>query len=284
LFTAVFLSLIGVIIYLLRRTKKTNIELKNTQEELQKLNNTLEDKVKHEIEKNKQHQLFLLQQGRLVQMGEMISMIAHQWRQPLNILAMLNQTIVLKYKEKIMDDNVIDYFNKNSNVQIKQMSQTIDDFRNFFKPEKETVEFYINEVISETINMIKPILINDKIEIRLNINDEIKITGYPNELGQAILNMINNAKDALLEKNIKVKTISISLAHVNDRPTLIISDNAGGISEKIIDKIFNPYFSTKEKNGTGLGLYMTKMIIEEHMNAKLVVTNNTEGAVFTVTF
>ena len=284
LFTAVFLSLVGVIIYLLRRTKKTNIELKNTQEQLQQLNNTLADEVQNEIEKNERHQLFMLQQRRLVQMGEMISMIAHQWRQPLNILAMLNQTIVSKYNQKVLDDKAIDYFKKSSNVQIKQMSQTIDDFRNFFKPEKEKVEFYIDEVITDTINMIKPILSNDKIDIRLNINDEIKIIGYPNELGQAVLNMINNAKDALLEKNIKEKIISISLAHVNERPTLTISDNAGGIPDNIMDKIFNPYFSTKEKNGTGLGLYMTKMIIEEHMNARLDVTNNSQGAVFRVIF
>jgi signal transduction histidine kinase len=284
LFTLIFILLTGIIIYLLKRSKQTNSELKYTQEELYKLNNTLEKKVKSEVEKNRQQEFLLLQQSRLVQMGEMISMIAHQWRQPLNILGMLNQTVILKYKENRLDDETIDYFKNNSKLQITQMTHTIDDFRNFFKPEKEKEEFYINEVIHKTIDMVKPIFMNEGININLNINVEPKMIGYPNELGQAILNIINNAKDALIEKNIQQKTISVSLFQNNDHPVLTISDNAGGISKEIIDKIFDPYFSTKEKNGTGLGLYMTKIIMEEHMNAKLDVTNNTEGAVFTVTF
>jgi signal transduction histidine kinase len=108
--------------------------------------------------------------------------------------------------------------------------------------------------------------------------------GYPNELGQAILNIINNAKDALIEKNVEDKTISVSLSQNENHPTLTISDNAGGIPAGIIDKIFDPYFSTKEKSGTGLGLYMTKLIIEDHMKGKINVTNNMEGAVFTLIF
>ena len=132
--------------------------------------------------------------------------------------------------------------------------------------------------------MVKPIFISEGIHINQEINVEPKMIGYPNELGQAILNIINNAKDALIEKNVTEKTISISLFQNDNHSTLTISDNAGGIPEKIIDKIFDPYFSTKEKSGTGLGLYMTKIIMEEHMNAKIDVTNNIEGAVFTMIF
>ena len=284
LFTLVFIALMGIIIYLFKRSKQTNNQLKSTQEELQELNNTLEKRIKSEVEKNRQQQFLLLQQSRLVQMGEMISMIAHQWRQPLNILGMLNQTIILKYKENKLNDESIDYFKNNSKLQITQMSQTIDDFRNFFKPEIEKEEFYINEVIHNTINMVKPIFTHEGIHINLEIKVEPKMIAYPNELGQAILNIINNAKDALIEKNVKEKTISISLFQNDNHPTLTISDNAGGIPKEIIDKIFEPYFSTKEKNGTGLGLYMTKIIMEDHMNAKIDVTNNTGGAVFTIIF
>ena len=284
LFTLIFISLMGIIIYLFKRSKQTNNELKSTQEALQKLNKTLETRIKSEVEKNRQQQFLLLQQSRLVQMGEMISMIAHQWRQPLNILGMLNQTIVLKYKENKLNDETIDYFKNNSKLQITQMSETIDDFRNFFKPEKEKEEFYINEVILKTIDMVNPIFKNEGIHINQEINIEPKMIGYPNELGQAILNIINNAKDALIEKNVKEKTITISLVQNENHPTLTICDNAGGIPEEIIDKIFDPYFSTKEKSGTGIGLYMTKIIMEEHMDAKIDVTNNTKGAVFTVIF
>ncbi len=247
------------------------------------LNNSLEEKVIKEVEKNRQKEKMMLQQSRLAQMGEMISMIAHQWRQPLNILAMLSQTIILKYHRDKLNDKAIEYFKKNSNKQIQNMSQTINDFRDFFKPEKERVEFILNDIIKNTIDMVMPVFIEKQIDIIFDINNKFMILGFPNELSQTILNIVNNAKDALIENEIKDKQIIISLKMDSENIILTISDNAGGIPLNIIDKIFDPYFSTKEeKNGTGLGLYMSKIIIEEHMGGKVTVSNQDKGAVFLI--
>ena len=249
------------------------------------LNDTLEKRVIEEVEKNKLQQLLMLHQNRLAQMGEMISMIAHQWRQPLNNLAVLNQTIILKYKKGKLDDILINRFQENSKKQINQMSNTIDDFKNFFRPEKEKTEFIINDTIHHVLDILNPIFEKNNIDIKFEEDDDYQIIGYPNELGQAILNIIINARDALVENNIKNKEINISLKQNNENIILSIKDNGGGISDEIIYKIFDPYFSTKlEKNGTGLGLYMTKMIIDEHMGAKLIVQNFNDGSEFMILF
>jgi len=257
-------------------------ELKDTHSKLEELNQTLESKVKQEVEKNRQQQLLMLHQSRLAQMGEMISMIAHQWRQPLNTLSILSQTIILKYNINKLDDKMIEYFKINSNRQIQGMSKTIDDFRDFFKPEKEKIEFIINDVIDDTLDMVQPTFIQNQIDVIFDTTREFKTIGYPNELGQAILNIVNNAKDVLIDNNIKSRQIKIELRE-DENIILTISDNAGGVEEDIIDKIFDPYFSTKqEKNGTGLGLYMTKLIIEDHMGGKLSVSNDIDGARFRI--
>jgi len=272
----VALTIITILMYFILKQKKLEAEILE-------INNHLEEKVQIETEKNRQQELFMLQQNRLAQIGEMISMIAHQWRQPLNTLAMLNQTIILKHKLHKLDDALMDDFKVNSKKQIDQMSSTIDDFRNFFSPEKEKVNFFINEVVHHVLDILKPALESEKINITVQEEGSFSINGYPNELGQAILNIISNAKDALIENNIQSKQILISLQETENSIMLNINDNAGGIPEKIIDKIFDPYFSTKtEKNGTGLGLYMTKMIISEHMDGRLSVRNTQSGAQFSI--
>ncbi len=249
------------------------------------VNFILNKRVKKEVEKNKQQQLFMLQQSKLAQMGEMISMIAHQWRQPLNTLSTLIQSLILKYKIGKIDDEYIEYFDKSSKNLIQNMSQTIDDFRNFFKPEKQKTEFILNEIILNILHMIDIPLKESNIKVEFIHHDNLKILGYPNEFGQVVLNIINNAKDAILEKNIKDGKIIIELRKDERGIFLTIGDNAGGIPSNIIDKIFDPYFSTKdEKNGTGLGLYMSKLIIEEHMDGVLKVSNKGKGANFTIIF
>jgi signal transduction histidine kinase len=216
-------------------------------------------------------------------MGELLSMIAHQWKQPLNVLAILNQSVHFKYHKNKLDDDFIDYFHKNSQKQINHMSNTIDDFSNFFKPEKEKTHFCINKTIEHILEMINPVFIKNNIDIEVDTKDEFIIKGYQNELGQAILNIINNAKDALLEKDLQNKKIEISLKQSDNNIELTISDNAGGIPDELIQKIFEPYFSTKnEKKGTGIGLYMTKIIIEDHMKGKLIVQNGENGAIFCI--
>jgi len=244
---------------------------------------SLHDVIAQEVEKNKEQQLLMLQQNRLAQMGEMISMIAHQWRQPLNLLSLINQTVIYKYQNKKLNDEVIQNFKEKSSTVIQQMSTTIDDFRNFFKPEKDKVVFCINDVIHHISDITTPIYKQNKIDLEYDLEEEYYTYGYPNELGQSILNIINNAQDALLESEKKEKKIIITLKNEDSNIILSIMDNAGGIPLDIIDKVFDPYFSTKiQKNGTGLGLYISKIIIDEHMQGLLSVSNTLYGACFKI--
>ncbi len=250
-------------------------------EELHKI---LERKMQYEIEKNRQHQLLILQQNRLAQKGEMISMIAHQWRQPLNSLSLLHQTFFLKYKSNIRDEKMVEEFSEKSQKLISQMSNTIDDFRNFFQKEKEQIIFSVSDVISHAVSIVKPVLDHENIMIRIREEKDLFIKGFPNELGQAIINIINNAKDALLQKEkSSTKSIWITLRKEFDKIKITICDNGGGIPAEIISHIFDPYFSTKcDKLGTGLGLYMSRIIIEEHMHGKINVSNKNNGACFMI--
>ena len=277
------LVLIGFTLFWNSRLKKEIQKTKLLQTELKELNDTLEERIKEEVEKNKKHQIIMMQQSRHAQMGEMISMIAHQWRHPLNSLSLIIQNTIFKYKMGKLDDDLIIKFDKDSSKQIKQMSNTISDFRNFFKPEKQSTEFNISDSIYHAINIVDTILKSENINLELNINKKLKLNGYPSELGQVIVNILTNAKDALVSKNINNKTIKLSLSSINKKIIISIKDNAGGIDKEIIDKIFDPYFSTKyEKNGTGLGLYMSKIIIEDHMKGTLTVQNNTDGVEFEI--
>jgi len=262
---------------------KTHLELQELQNDMKNINKNLEIKIESELKKNKQQQLLMFQQSRLAQMGEIINMIAHQWRQPLNTLSMLNQTIVLKYTKGKLDTDVLDYFSENSNKQIQQMSKTIDSFRDFFKPEKEKTDYCINNIITHSIDMLNPVFSKHSLIVKYENRDKLYTNGFPNELGQALVNIINNAKDALIENMIIDKTIVLDLKEQGSKAIITIRDNAGGIPNDIVYNIFDPYFSTKEeKNGTGLGLYMTKLIIEEHMDGEIAVKNKDDGAEFTI--
>jgi signal transduction histidine kinase len=252
-------------------------------EERRQRENTLQHLVEQEVNKNKEQQLLMLQQNRHAQMGELISMIAHQWRQPLNNLSLVNQVLITKYKKSKLDDESMESFKNNSSKQITLMSQTIDDFRDFFRDEKEKKYFSVNEAIQTVLSMTKDIYKKNGIEIDFVAAGSYKVNGLENTFGQALLNIINNARDALIEKNIEEKRITILLTQEDDTVLIQIKDNAGGIPKKIIEKIFDPYFSTKQnKNGTGLGLYMTRVIINEQENASISVSNDAEGAVFSI--
>ena len=252
-------------------------------EEAKRFEISLQSTIDYEIKKNQEQQLFMLQQSRLAQMGEIISMIGHQWRQPLNNLSLINQLLLSKYDQNDLSSHDVEYFKKNSKKQIDLMSNTIDDFRDFFKIQKVKMEFSINELMDNILNISRPIFTKNNIKVEFNYVDEYKVISYSNMFFQAILNILNNAKDVLIEKDVKDKKIKISLKKENEALVLSIQDNAGGIDDEIIDKIFDPYFSTKlEKNGTGLGLYMSKVIIEEQMFSQLKVVNDSEGANFQI--
>jgi len=240
----------------------------------------LQEKIKQEEEKNKITQELMQQQSRLAQMGEMLSMIAHQWRQPLSAITATTSSLELKAQMGKLQLKDIEQSTQKIHQLAQHLSATIDDFRNFFKPNKEKSMINFENIIHSVQNIVESTIINNNIKINIEKHNIVDFYTYEGELKQVILNLVKNAEDALLENDIKNPTIDIII----DGTTLTIQDNAGGIPEDIMDKIFDPYFSTKlKKDGTGLGLYMSKTIIEEHCNGTLSVVNQNDGARFTIT-
>lgn len=225
----------------------------------------------------------MIAQSRHAAMGEMISMIAHQWRQPISVIAMDANNILVDIELDLINKDELSTISKDIILQTSELSKTIDDFRDFFKPNKYTEVVILKEVIDDTLSILGKSLENNNIKIMLNIDENIEITTYSRELIQVLINLIKNAKEALIEKELESKTIHLALFQKNECAIITISDNAGGISETIIGKIFDPYFTTKgEKNGTGLGLYMSKTIIEKHLYGTIIVRNIQEGAQFEI--
>ena len=237
-------------------------------------------KIQEEEEKNKFQEEMIREQSRLVQMGEMISMIAHQWRQPLSAIAAASGSLQLKAKRNKLDqDTAIDIADKIKTFSL-HLSSTINDFRNFFKTNKTKTYTNFNVILKSVLSIIEGSLEQNRVLLSIEIKDAKDFHTYENELKQVILNLIKNAEDALVENHIQKPKIDILISGLH----FTISDNAGGIDENIIDKVFDPYFSTKtKKDGTGLGLYMSKMIVQDHCNGQIKATNITDGAQFQIT-
>lgn len=252
--------------------------------ELQRLNAVLHQRVDSEIEKNREKEKQMIHQSRLAQMGEMISMIAHQWRQPLTSIAATASGMKLKVMKGDDDSTYfLDAIN-NINRYAKHLSSTIDDFRDFFKPNKEKSRFSLKASVERSLEIIEPSLGTRGIRVNVSCKDDPKIYGYPNEIRQVILNLIKNAEDVLLEKKIAQPQIAIALESIGNSAVLSVSDNAGGFDAAIKERLFDPYFTTKEKrDGTGLGLYMSKVIVEEHCGGRISAYNAKAGAVFEIT-
>ncbi len=240
----------------------------------------LMEKVKEEEDKNKIAQQMMQQQSRLAQMGEMLSMIAHQWRQPLSAISASASVIYIKAsRDKLDNKTAVELANKITGFS-KHLSSTIDDFRDFFKSNKVQNKTDFEKVVKSVLDIVSVSLEEKSIKLNIKTISLSEFETYENEIKQVLLNLIKNAEDALVENNIENPSINIEI----NNNVLIISDNAGGIPNDIIDKIFDLYFSTKtKKDGTGLGLYMSKTIIEEHCGGKLDVVNDSNGAVFTIT-
>ncbi len=237
-----------------------------------------------DITKEKEQEKFLRERSRLAAMGEMTSMIAHQWRQPLTGMGMAINNLLLDIDLHDLDE---DRFKENLELvskQISYLSHTIDDFKNFFKPNKKSEIVNINELIDRSCSVISTSLENHNIKIERNYKKLVTISTKKNDLMQIILNLIKNSMDAYIEKNAKERILYICTNSNEKEITITIKDRAGGISPEVIDKIFNPYFSTKDKkNGTGLGLYMSKMIIEDHLGGTLFVNSKEDTTTFTLT-
>ncbi len=233
----------------------------------QTYNNQLESIVEEEIKKNEQKQKLLIQQNRLAAMGEMIGAIAHQWRQPLN-----NISLIIHFIKDNIKENTFDSFLARAKEQINYMSQTIDDFRDFHKPSKNSEPFDIQEAIKSAISILH---VSNNITISLK-GTHLYIDGYKNEFQQAILNILSNAKDAI-GKNDGIIDIVVADKKIT------IHNSGEEVDKKILEKMFEPYFTTKSgKKGTGIGLYMTKVIIEDNMKGEIYATNEEDGITFTI--
>lgn len=244
-------------------------------QELQQLNRDLELKVQHEVEQSRQKDQIMFRQSRLASMGEMIGNIAHQWRQPLNAIVLIIQSFQMKRMAGMeLTDEFIDKQVKEGIELASSMSQTIDDFRNFFKPNHNEELFSAKSIVQYSINLVKEYYGKAGIEIYLKCANDIEIRGYPNEFSQVIMNLLSNAKDALEERNVAQKLIEISITKEANNAVIGVIDNGGGISEEVLDRMFEPYFTTKYKSsGTGIGLYMSKQIIEKQMRGTISGTN-----------
>jgi signal transduction histidine kinase len=262
--------------------QKANQELESKTQQLNELNNSLEDKIKSEIDKNRQKEFELMEASKMVQMGEMIGNIAHQWRQPLSVISTISTGIQLNKELDMLDESTLIPSMEKINSSAQYLSETINTFRNFIKEKKELKIQTVQENIKNALDIVGTVLKDVNIQLIKEIEDEsIKVYIVSGELPQVIINIINNAKDIILEKEIKDGWVKITLYKDNDKAVITIEDNGGGVPEEILSKIFNPYFSTKEENiGTGLGLHMSKRIVLESLKGNLYVKNSAFGALF----
>ena len=252
--------------------------------EIETLNEKLEERVLESVKKIRENEKLLISQSKQAVMGEMIEMIAHQWRQPITSIGMISNNILFDVVLDELDMSTLKNELDKINKQVMFLSNTIDDFRDFFKESKEKQEVKVIDVIEGTMSIIDKQLDKHSIEVEVqNSVEGLSFFTFKNELIQVLLNILGNAKDAFEEKRIEKRKINIVCEKQGDNLLLYIIDNAGGISDTIIDKIFEPYFSTKKKkNGTGLGLYMSMIIVTEHLGGKILVENKNDGAIFSV--
>ncbi|WP_368029825.1 sensor histidine kinase [Arcobacter sp. s6] len=280
-----FMAFFSYIMILITKdlVKKYKNEVEEREEELHSLNENLFLKVQNGIEEGKQKDKKILEQAKLARIGSMISMIAHQWRQPLTELSGILMELETATRFKKVDENHILGAIEKSDKMIQYMSNTIDDFRNFYRPDKVKEEFLVSISCKSAINIIGATLKNFNIKLNINIENDKKIYGYPTEFSQVILNILSNAADILVEKSIKNPQIDLNIDTKGILSIITIKDNAGGIPQKNQELIFDPYFSTKDSSkGTGLGLYISKLIIERNMGGELSVYNDDKGAVFKI--
>ncbi|WP_331774769.1 sensor histidine kinase [Sulfurospirillum sp. 1612] len=242
---------------------------------LRQLNSSLESRIKKEVENSRKRDNIMFQQARLARMGEVLQNIAHQWRQPLGTLMMIVQSFQSKFYAGKLDVEFVDSRVEDALKVGKNMSDTLEDFRNFFMPNRTKEIFDVKEAINKAISLSKYQLKKEYIELTSNRAGSIQLYGFKNELIHVILNLISNSKDVLTsQQNLESKKIRIILKQTRKNILISVIDNGGGIKDDIISKIFDPYFTTKHKSiGTGIGLYMSKQLVEKHMNGKISCKN-----------
>jgi two-component system, NtrC family, C4-dicarboxylate transport sensor histidine kinase DctB len=277
IFVFLFSVLLSVIIlnHFKKLHKLLEVKVDKKTKELVALNNSLEQKIAHEVKNSRKKDYIMFQQAKLASMGEMLQNIAHQWRQPLGSLSMIIQSFQTKMELGKLTPEFVDTKVKDGLLLANNMSHTLDDFRNFFNPEKTKTTFSIKQCIEHSFELAKYILEKEQIKHEIVIKQDITIHSFYNELSHVFLNLINNSKDALKNRCDKEdKIIKILVKQYKTKIYIHFIDNGGGIPEDIISQIFEPYFTTKYKSaGTGIGLYMSKQIIETHMKGSITCKN-----------
>jgi signal transduction histidine kinase len=275
----VFLFSIILSFYIINHFKHLHNSLeekvKEKTKELQELNNYLEIKISKEVAQNRKKDIIMFQQARFASLGEMLNNIAHQWRQPLGSITMIIQSFQTKMSLGKLTPSFVEEKVNDALLLASNMSNTLDDFRNFFSPNKIKSEFSIKNCIEHSIELSKYFLNQEGIKVELKVRKDVKINSYYNELSHVFLNIISNSKDALssnVDKNDRI--IKIIVNKFKNSLVVNIVDNGGGIPKEVLPKIFEPYYTTKYKSaGTGIGLYMSKQIIEKHMNGEIFCKN-----------
>jgi signal transduction histidine kinase len=276
----VILILLVIIVYWNYKLKMLVNERTN---ELLELNKSLNNIVKEEVENNRKNEFKLMEQAKMVSLGEMIGNIAHQWRQPLSIISSATSGMQVQKQMNILTDEEFLNSCKVINNNTQYLSKTIDTFRDFIKEDKSIKDILLQERIDKVLEIITPSLKGNYINLinKIDYSDPIKMILNIGELDQVIINIINNAKDILVERKIEHKIITLDLDKQQDKIIISIEDNGGGIPDDIMPRIFEPYFTTKHQSiGTGLGLHMSYKIVNESLNGDLYVENTKNGAKF----
>ncbi len=269
--------------------RQLTVELREAKDELKSFNEKLSERVEEELarrmELEKEHevqQAVLIQQAKLAELGNMIGAIAHQWKQPLNAISIFEQGLEYTFNEGLLDAQELSAHIKSVLKQVDFMAQTIDDFRNFYKPSTEKQSFYILKEVKSMLSLLEGEIKVNNIEITLTGDTQVQAFGYVGEFKHVVLNIVNNAKDAFLEHKIANRRININAGKEEGAIFLTITDNAGGIPAAILPGIFDPFVSTKGLKGTGIGLSLAKVIIEEKMDGKISAKNIENGAEFLI--
>jgi len=249
---------------------------------LHALNQTLEQRIEEEITRSRQKDHLLIQQSRLAAMGEMVHNIAHQWRQPLNTLALVLSNLKDDYHFGTLTGASLDEDVARARRLLEKMSTTVDEFREFFRPDREKVPFDIGESVRQALSIVEATLHNHGIELKVELPDGLLAEGFPAQFAQAVLNLLVNAKEAILVHNGGESWIGIRLTSQDDKAILSVEDSGGGMPPDVLARVFEPYFTTKEQ-GSGIGLYMAKMIVERNMGGQITAENSEQGARFSIT-
>ncbi len=251
--------------------------------DLELLHKNLESRVAELVADQRRKDQILIQQGRLAALGEMIGNIAHQWRNPLNNVALIIQNLQLEYDSGTLTPDDMHRETREAMEVILYMSQTINDFNNFFREDKEKLKFSINEAVNRALGVVSANLKNHNIMVKIESSTEVSVVGYQNEYAQVLLNIISNSCEACIERHVTDPHLFLHIVREDERSVLYIRDNCGGIPDDVLHKIFDPYFTTRGPDrGTGIGLYMSKVIIEQNMGGELTARNVEHGAEFRI--